>query len=215
MDGWDGSDGGGGDNTGTGTPRLAAAGTFYPDKSGEVTISTGEAASFLDQPGRMLRSRELQGGPVVDVLVIVTDRAMCRVAGLAGGCVYTEENRLRVEDKIVLANQQFVGGPVTFRIVQIIQIAAGYDADPDVPALNVLRNDPSVIGWRNQYGADLVAMLTGSIPADSNTAGIAYLNSPESVTSVDHMSTYTYTHELGKSSVCMEVLSQTSPNMVE
>jgi hypothetical protein len=129
---------------------------------------------------------------------------MCRAASLPDGCAFTDANRKPVEDKIVLANQQTnsavqgVGISLSFRIVGVIYLEASFDANPDVAALEVLRTSTSVRAWMDEVGADLVAMLTGSIPNGFPAAGIAYLNRPESVTSVDYLSTYTFTHELGK-----------------
>ena len=185
------------------TTCLIAAGMSYPDNGGTVTSSTGNAASLVDSTTPML-SRYLQDGPVVDVLVIVTNRAMCRAASLSDGCAFTAANRKPIEDKIVLANQQSnsavqgVGLSLSFRIVEVIHLLPTFEANPDVAALDVLRLDPNVQSWINAAGADLVAMLTGSIPSGFPAAGIAYLNRPESVTSVDYLSTYTFTHELGK-----------------
>jgi hypothetical protein len=186
------------------TPDLIAAGMSYPDQSGAVTSSAGKAASLVDSTTRLLRSRELQAGPIVDILVIVTNRGMCRAASLPDGCAFTDANRKPVEDKIVLANQQTnsavqgVGITMSFRIVGVVHLLPSFDANPDVAALDVLKTDSNVRTWMDETGADLVAMLTGSIPSGFAAAGIAYLDRPESVTSVDYLSTYTFTHELGK-----------------
>lgn len=182
---------------------LVAAGSSYPDLGGTITTSTGAAASLIDSAPQHLRSRELQAGPVVDVLVLITNKAMCRVAGLASGCENSSANRKPVEDKLALAQQQSnsavqsVGVPLTFRFVRVIVLVPEFDANPDVAALDSMRDSPVVQGWMDEAGADLVALLTGSIPANS-PAGIAYINRPESVTSVDFLSTFTFTHELGE-----------------
>ncbi len=186
------------------TIGLIAVGTSYPDNSGAVTSSAGKAASLVGSITPMLRSRELHTGPVVDVLVIVTNRAMCQAASLAAGCAFTPANIKPIEDKIVLANQQTisavqdVGVSLSFRIVRVVHLAALFDANPDAAALEILRFDSNIQTWRDEVGADLVAMLTGSLPSGFRAAGIAYLNRPESVTSIDYLSSYTFTHELGK-----------------
>ena len=183
--------------------ELVAAGISYPDNSGTVTSSSGKTASLVNSTTPTLRSRELQAGPVVDVMVIVTNRAMCRAASLADGCALTETNKKPVEDKIVLANQQTnsavqgVGISLSFRTVLVVHVTPEFDANPDEDALNFLRFDPFARFLIDQVGADLVAMLTGSIPS-GKLAGIAYVNGPESVSSVDYLSSYVFTHELGK-----------------
>lgn len=202
---------------------LAIAGSWDEDYGGPVTTSVGVAGTMIEaspssQQGqrRTVRSssREMQAtAPVVDVLVLVTNRAMCRVANLASGCAYTDSNFNPIADKILLAEMQSnsaiqqVGVNVTFRFVRTIVLTTDFDANPDTEALDVLKDSVNVRTWMDEAGADLVTLLTGSIPIESTAGGTAYLNRPESVTSVDFLSSYILTHELGKRCVCFPGIS--------
>jgi Metallo-peptidase family M12B Reprolysin-like len=191
--------------------RLQVAGSLQPDYS-SVTMerSLGSHGPLQQYPiekeakedeghGRNLQSNSKV---IVDVLVCVTNRAMCQEAGLSVGCAFSETNRKPVTDKIALAfevtNQAMrgVNVPVEVRIARLVYFSDG-DANTDKAALDFLRNDPGVQKHMRDVGADLVTMFTGSTPPSFPAAGIAYLDSPESVNSVEYLSTYVFTHEIG------------------
>jgi hypothetical protein len=192
------------------TSRFQVAGSIQPEYTSDTMETSSGSQSLLQQypikeekededRGRSLQSNSKV---IVDVLVCVTNRAMCQVAGLNAGCAFSEANRKPVTDKIALAfevtNQAMrgVGVPVEVRMVRVLYFANG-DANPDGEALNFLRNDPVVQKQMRDVGADLVTMFTGSVPAGFPAAGIAYLNAAESVNSVDYLSDYVFTHEIG------------------
>lgn len=144
-------------------------------------------------------NRTLQEINEVDVLVIVTNRAMCEYAGLEAGCSPTEENRAPMESALAIAQEQTneamasVGIPVETRIVDIAFLEGTFDGRTSTGTLNVLLYDPNVNQWRRDAGADLVAMIVGFDPV---VCGIAYLNTHVSATSYACFGSYTYTHEL-------------------
>jgi Metallo-peptidase family M12B Reprolysin-like len=190
---------------------IAAVDSFRRDTSGTITSSTGEGATMMEHSNRQLLrdggERILQENVVIDVLVIITNRAMCEFAGLSYGCESTDDNKGPINEKIpVLEAQtnsamQVVGDAVEVRIVEVIHLAAdGFDGRPTGSTLDVISNDLYIQQWRNDSGADLVAMLTGSNDPNifgSETFGISALNSFESAVSALRLSAYTFTHELG------------------
>lgn len=95
-----------------------------------------------------------------------------------------------------------VGTGVTVRIVKTIFLSAGYDVTPTIKALDDIGSSQQQFQkWRNEAGADLVVMITGKPPAGL-PGGIAYVNSHESVVSIDYLSLYVFTHEIGHSFGC-------------
>jgi len=196
---------------------LSAFVSFYPKEHGHFTPEIYRPETkLLVPPHRMLRgegqdpitaaqNRLLQENFQVDVLVVVTNRAMCEFAGLEVGCPVTEANRAPMESAMSIAQvqtneaMQGVGIPVETRIVQVIFLEdASFDAEPDTNTLDVLLYDQNVAQWRQDIGADLVAMITGPGTGQYQyVCGIAYLNTPVSATSSACLQGYTFTHELG------------------
>ena len=197
--------------------NLSAFVSFYPKEHGHFTPEVYRPETkLLIPPNRMLRgegqdriaaaqNRSLQENFVVDILVVVANRAMCEFAGLDVGCPVTEANRAPMESAMAIAQvqtneaMQGVGIPVENRIVQIIFLEdASYDPEPDTNALDVLLFDQNVAQWRQDIGADLVAMITGPGTGQNQfICGIAYLNTPASATSSVCLQGYTFTHEIG------------------
>ena len=157
-------------------------------------------------PNRALRGKQpgahrtLQEIIEVDVLVIVTNRAMCEYTGLKVGCSTTDENRAPVESALAIAQEQTneamstVGIPVETRIVDIAFLEGTFDGRPTKKTLNVMLSDANIAKLRSDAGADLVVLVTGF---DRKTCGIAYLNMHVSAISYTCFGSYTYTHELG------------------
>jgi len=182
---------------------LTAEVSIQPDLSGETTTSEGEGTA-LEGPGggRMLRGdRKLTNDAVVvDVLVLITNRAMCEYAGLSHGCSsYSEANRLPIESRIPLLQSetnsamQGVGVNVEIRIVDIKYLKSDYDGDVSSETLNLIGDDVNIQAWRDEAGADLVAMITGG------SGGIARVNSFQSVTGFKNFNSFTFTHEVSLS----------------
>jgi hypothetical protein len=203
---------------------LHVAGSFQPEADVTMSTSHGRAAVVMsDSDGRRLNvfdrtvtrtnssnSRLVGGGSgsrnsavVIDVLVLATNRAVCQVAGLSSSCTYSDATVQTLLNKLALAVEQTnvalstVNVAATIRIVSVKVLTATFDANPDVAALEVLRRDPQIRAWMTESGADLVALLTGSIPTGFPAAGSAYIDRPESVVSVDYLAAYTFTHEIG------------------
>jgi len=183
--------------------EIEAAVFVKPDISGSVRTSIGEGFAAVVNPNnnRELRGgkgRSLQSKPVIDVLVLITNRAMCESAGRKYGCQATETNREPLESKIPLLQSQStnaiqsVGVSAEIRIVGVIHLEPSHDYFPGSAAANVIRTDSNIKQWRDDYGADLVAMITG--PGGSY-GGWAYYNSFASTSSYTQMPYYTFTHE--------------------
>ena len=175
--------------------RFSCASTPEIDEATQVPLHT----RFL-RGGQASVNRTLQEIYEVDILVVVTNRAMCEYAGLDAGCPLTDENRAPMESALAIAQEQTndamssVGIPVETRIVGFSFLEGTFDGKPNTDTLNVLLTDSNVAQWRKDAGADLVAMITGF---DPNTCGIAYLNMHVSATSYACFGSYTFTHELG------------------
>lgn len=195
------------------TPRMANArfnfvGSFDPDQSGSVTTSSvnGVVAKENSKRGNVFE-RSAAINTIVDILILVTNRAMCEVAGLANNCVYNTKNAQPIRNKISLAILQTntamltVEIPVSMRIVRIVHLSSDFETtqvNPGEDVLEFLRLDKQIRQLRDEAGADLVSLLTGGLPSGFPSAGIAYIDSAESVTSTDALATYTFTHEIGK-----------------
>lgn len=197
--------------------RLFAEASFCPEGRGHFTpVSVQHHETERVPSNRALRgggqdilasasphNRSLQGIIEVDVLVIVTNRAMCEYAGLAAGCDSTEANRAPMESAMSIAQEQTneamqgVGIPVETRFVEVIFLEGTFDGGPSTFTLDTLLFDQNVRQWRREAGADLVAMITGSgTGANRFTCGIAYLNTAVSATAYSCLQGYTLTHEV-------------------
>ena len=152
------------------------------------TTSIGDGVDLAIGQNRILREphRSLQSLTNIDVLVVVTNRAMCESAKLAYGCELTIENRAPIEGMLKVVEEQTnsamqdVGVATSVTFVRIVYLSADFDGRPSGASLQLLRNSASVASWRSESGADLVAMVTGNDPANQ-IAGLSYQNNPESV----------------------------------
>jgi hypothetical protein len=183
--------------------ELKAAAFVKLDISGTTKTSIGEGSTaIVSNNKRMLRTedgrRNLKSGPIIDVLVLITNRAMCESAGHSFGCQATETNREALEAQIPLLQTQStnamqgVGVSAEIRIVGVVHLDSSYDYFPGPTAANVIRTDPNIQKWRDDFGADLVAMITGR---GGSYGGWAYYNSFASTASYTQLSYYTFTHE--------------------
>lgn len=99
----------------------------------------------------------------MDLLIIVTNRAMCEHAGLSVGCEANDANKAAIQGELpVLASQtnsamQSVGVAAEIRIVRTIYLQPGYDGRPNRETLEVIRTNSDIQQWRDDAGADLVA----------------------------------------------------------
>jgi len=169
-----------------------------PDNSGETTTSKGDGTAIEGQGGRLLRTdRQLAGNPVVvDLLVLITNRAMCEYAGLSAGCAFSVTNRGPIETRIPLLQSetnsamQEVGADAEIRVVDIIYLGYDYDGDVSAATLELMGDDVNLQQWRNDAGADLVTMIAGG------SGGIARINGFQSVTGIWNFDYFTFTHEV-------------------
>lgn len=166
----------------------------------DYSTSTGEGTK-LTGPNRMLREQQEErrrlglSTPTMDLLVIVTNRAYCENAGRTIGCAFTTTTKDAIDGKIAVGVSQTNNGMETVgisarvRLVETKYLAAGFDGLPTEDTLDVIRTDSDINQWRDESQADLVAMITGRHP---EYAGIAYLNSHESVTSWTSFPNFTF-----------------------
>jgi hypothetical protein len=169
---------------------------------GKVTSEiVDDVGSILSGSTRFLREshRELQTSSTIRVLFIVTHRAQCENAGLSNGCTTTDATRAafsrRVPILVAQTNRAMQGVDVSAQIeaAATIYLAPGFDVDADGDALNIIRTSANVAGWRSEYSADLVAMITGG---GGPYCGIGNLNSYSTATSHTCLDGLTFTHEL-------------------
>jgi hypothetical protein len=174
---------------------------------GESVESEGSAAAIFSANRRLDEHQNLRnlqiGCPVVDVLVVVTNQAMCEYAGLSAGCPDIPANRRPIEQQMPVLESQTneamrdTSACCQVRIARMIVMnSSGNGLFPSSAALNWIQNTGQVQTWRDDAGADLVALLTGSDP-NNRACGIARMNAPPSTTSVFCLAALTFTHELG------------------
>ena len=156
-------------------------------KSVESVTSGGNGAGVTGGGNRSLKDghRSLQTMTRVDVLILITNRALCETAKLPVGCDLTDESRAPIEGMVKVVEEQTntamqsVGVNTKVTFVRIVHLSAGYDGRPSGTTLQDIRNSKSIDTWRTEAGADLVAMVTAADPANL-IGGLSYLNSPES-----------------------------------
>jgi len=174
-----------------------------PKSAAVYKSSRGNGLTVSGGANRILRdgNRDLQDLINIDVLILITNRALCESAELAVNCTLTDESKAPIEEMLKVVEEQTneamqgVGVRTSITFVRLIYIDAGFDGRPSVESLEVLRTSPNIATWRSQSGADLVAMVTGNDP-DGRIGGMAYLNSPQSVSSFSSIQFYTMTHEI-------------------
>lgn len=147
-------------------------------------------------------NRTLADNEVTDVMIIVTPGALCGFSGRMFNCDPSSEAvRRPMEAQIELMQEQTntalsgAGVPAEVRIVDTVFLRE-YDGRPGTSTLNVLLRDGNVAQWREDAGADLVAIVTDRDPT-GRTCGIAYLGLYVSATSFTCFDSFTLTHELG------------------
>jgi hypothetical protein len=140
----------------------------------------------------------------IDLLVIVTNRAMCEAANKTAGCPYNDDNAaamlslLAVAEAQTNAAMQMVGVAVEIRWVQIIfLVAESGDLFGNENSLAKLASSSTVQKWRDDYGADLVAAI-GSLDPVTPYCGMAYMLDAFSITALHPycFNIFTITHEM-------------------
>lgn len=141
-------------------------------------------------------------GTVIDVMAVYTPAAAAMLGGDAAA-------RLAIEAAAALANVSYENSGVNFRIRLVHVARIDYVETGTGTDLSRLRNTSDghmdiVHQWRNQYAADLVALIPGTAAANRSYCGIAslplFLPAPSSAFSVTEalcISDITFVHELG------------------
>lgn len=149
----------------------------------------------LDQP-----LYEADGNTVIDVLLVYTAEA--RVT--AGG---TEQIELILQNAIDFANQAYLNSDVDQEVKLVATAENGYieSGKTSVEMLDEIRISPAFHALRDDYGADLVGLVTSTL--EGNVAGIAFLMTNQGLGSlfapyaysVSRLSNlhWTLTHEMG------------------
>jgi Metallo-peptidase family M12 len=184
----------------------------YPIISSDESI--GSASSILTHSDdtsqrrslfRRIDQRRLQNSTLfLDILIIVTNLAMCEYAGLKDGCDPTESNKLPILQKISLLQEEFNFAISSVGIVNVQLRVVGVRILPSAlleiyastETLNYLRSDVTIQGWRNETSADMVLLLTGLDPV-SFACGRAVQGGSAAVVAVQCLETYSFTHEVG------------------
>jgi hypothetical protein len=181
--------------------------------SGERTESVGDSTVFsptnerrqLQDSSREEKELEDTITTTIDVLVVVTNRAMCESAGLSANCPNTDGNRQPMVQRLNLVQEQTNAGfrdsgvsGVAIRIVEMRVLNEGFDGGPDGFTLDWLASNTEIESWRAAAGADLVSLITGR----GTYCGIARLRSPWSVTAYNCFGGYSFTHELAHNIGC-------------
>lgn len=138
---------------------------------------------------------------IVDVLVVVTHRAMCDRAFETTPCDLAT-NRFFMDSALVIVEAQineafrFVEINAEVNFLETIYIAPGFDLRAGRGTLDFMEASPDIKKWREDFGADLVAMITGPDPFE-RIGGIANLPGAFSVT--DGNGIYSILqHEIGR-----------------
>ena len=141
-------------------------------------------------------------GTVIDVLAVYTPAAAAMLGSEAAA-------RLAIESTVALANVTYENSGVNFRLRLVHLALVDYTEVGDSTDLNRLRNTADghmdiVHQWRNEYAADLVALIPGTSAANRSYCGIAnlptFLPAPSSAFSITEalcINDITFVHELG------------------
>jgi hypothetical protein len=165
-----------------------------------VIVETSEAEQRETALNRA--SPRADDGTVIDVMVVYTPAAAMLLGSEAAA-------RLAIESAVALANVTYENSGVNFRIRLAHLARVDYLETGDATDLNRLRNTADghmdiVHQWRNQYAADLVALVPGTSVQNRSYCGIANLptflpapNSAFSITEALCINDITFAHELG------------------
>lgn len=172
---------------------------FEQDQCGGQQVTKRDLEIVQSPPRRL--DEEKSDPVVVDVLLLVTNRAMCSHAEERYGCEPTQRNRGPIERSLRIAHDQTneamrnVGALVQTRIVQIVYLDPSYDGRPNPETANFLYLDQRVESWRVATGGDLTMLIAGTDP-DWN--GYATFFRGTAVVAHDRLRSYTYAHEMGR-----------------
>ena len=177
--------------------------TFTAVKDSSVSPITTADSSNRDRQ-RLRKRRDLQdtSNPeiTIDVLVVVTFRAMCESSGQndLNTCQLNDSSRSSMEGKLAVTVAETNTGLAAadtnakIRITRIDYLGLGsFDGVTTETTLRFLRDDPAMQQARLETRSDLVSILTGG-----GGSGVAYLNGFVSAVSQAYIPFYTFQHEL-------------------
>lgn len=178
-----------------------------PALVGGATVSRGDglAVTRNDSDRKLRLNRRVQSTAIMDVLWIVTNRAMCEMKGLTIGCDPNDNNKSAMNQalasEVAKMNTSMSNVDVDAQIrnagIIYLENEPSLDFNPDDgTSLDWISSNADPLRWRDEAGADLVALITGEGPS---SGGIAYLNSYESVSTYDQFPYFVVAHELGVS----------------
>ncbi len=175
-----------------------AVGVHDHDHGGARAISKDNAETPVERDGPA-------GLTTIDVMVVYTQGARSASGGVSG-----------IESAIIGAvarsNQAYLNSQVDINLNLVHMAEVNYTETNDMSVtLSALRSTSDgqmdeVHGWRNTYGADLVALIS----TDTNYCGIGYLLGSSSQSSSGFsvtkqgscLNAYTFPHELGHNMGC-------------
>jgi hypothetical protein len=177
-------------------------------KTKKEEISEGPAADTIPGRRRLIMTpqqqqhRHLQSISTVDVLVLITNRAMCEATGLSFGCANNELNRVALNVVLAIAqnnviqsmNNGFIPIKIRFISTQYLSASDG-DKYTNAASLTWITSSRSVQDLRKKNGADLVTVI-GSVDPATGACGTSLINGHASVVSWTCFSIFSLTHEM-------------------
>jgi Metallo-peptidase family M12B Reprolysin-like len=156
-------------------------------------------------PPRQLQSKIVVADPVIDILVLITDKARCEYAGFTTSrCSANEKSILdripimEAETNAAMSNSKV---NATIRIVGTVLLSRLSEMENHTAsseALQSLQSSTYVTTLRATYGADLVSMIT----ARGGVCGHGYVHGVYSVVSNSCLGQYSFSHEIGHNLGC-------------
>ena len=184
--------------------------------------------NFNNNTKRVLRERQLPESnddgreevAIIDILVIVTNRAMCEYAGVAAGCdatltTYTDPIVLKIELLEAEFNNAMELDKITNVKVRVvdIRILPAVTSDNEIytqtETLTFMDSSALLQEWRTQVYADMVILIASANPARLS-CGRGQLKGVNAVTSYECLEAYSWTHEVGHLLGCRHNLEDTA-----
>jgi Metallo-peptidase family M12B Reprolysin-like/PT repeat len=146
---------------------------------------------------------------IVDVLFVVTNRALCEYIGLYNNntfktCPITPSNRAPMDSRLQLSisetNTALISINVQVRISHIVYLneSSTYDPISDRIGINSISTNTDIQSLRTQTGADLVSVIAGR----GANCGLAAIKGYRSIVNQGCLKQYTLSHEIGHNFGC-------------
>lgn len=193
-----------------------------------ITVESSDIDDNFNNTKKLLRQRHLPGSNddgqdaviIIDILVTVTNRAMCEYAGVAAGCdPLLNPNTDPIVQKIELLEAEFNNAMeldkitiVKVRIVDI-RILPAVTSDNEIytqtETLSFMASSALLQEWRAQVYADMVILIASANPARL-ACGRGQLEGVNAIVSYECLEAYSWTHEIGHLLGCRHNLEDTS-----